>query len=495
MAEQEQIDLLKQGVDVWNAWRENNPAVVIDLSDTDLGGFDLSGVIFRYADLSAAYLCNTILIESDLSNATLVGATLRSAKLSYANLSDADLSDADIIGSHLAESKLIKANLTGSKIIGADLTSADLTNAELNSADLSYSDLTKANLFKANLSNASCVESKLINTDLCSSSLRGANLRAADLYEANLCGADLIQSVVLRTNFRHTNLTGICIQDWNINSETNFNDVVCDYIFLKWDQQERRPLNGNFGPGEFTALIGKTLETIDLIFVDGIDWQAFFQSIQQLRSQFGDQEIGIQAIEKKDGGAFVVRLEAPPEADKGAIESVQKELYNTQLQLREAHGELKVYREMSDVIKTLAGKPVETTQNFNAPVSNVTAHNEGEMNNEQITNQTTINAEKIENIHSGSGNINNYAVPEQQVLVEAVTEIQQHLQQLEQTNPTASESEQIQYVNIATKPEFKQRVVSAMQAGGEKALEEFVLENKYLKVIKATIKGWLTGKA
>jgi len=76
-------------------------------------------------------------------------------------------------------------------------------------------------------------------------------------------------------------------------------------------------------------------------------------------------------------------------------------------------------------------------------------------------------------------------------LAEAAEEIQQLLKQLEQTNPTATESEKVAYVNDETTPSFKRRVAGALQASGETAIDEFILENKYLKVVKSAIKGWL----
>jgi hypothetical protein len=76
-------------------------------------------------------------------------------------------------------------------------------------------------------------------------------------------------------------------------------------------------------------------------------------------------------------------------------------------------------------------------------------------------------------------------------LAEAAKEIQQLLNQLEQTNPTATELEKVAYVNDETTPSFKRRVAGALQASGETAIDEFILENKYLKVVKAAIKGWL----
>jgi hypothetical protein len=46
-------------------------------------------------------------------------------------------------------------------------------------------------------------------------------------------------------------------------------------------------------------------------------------------------------------------------------------------------------------------------------------------------------------------------------------------------------------VSAATNPEIKQRAIAALLQGGETVIEEFVLENKYLKVGKSILKGWL----
>ena len=80
---------------------------------------------------------------------------------------------------------------------------------------------------------------------------------------------------------------------------------------------------------------------------------------------------------------------------------------------------------------------------------------------------------------------------QKRTLAEAAKEIQQLIQQLEQTNPTATEAETIAYINDETKPSFKRRAISALQASGETAIDEFILESKYLKVAKAAIKGWV----
>jgi ABC-type transporter Mla subunit MlaD len=108
--------------------------------------------------------------------------------------------------------------------------------------------------------------------------------------------------------------------------------------------------------------------------------------------------------------------------------------------------------------------------------------------------QRNANNQFVDTAESGANltfNQNNYTSEPKKTLAEAAAEIQNLLKQLEQNNPTATESDQITHINGETSPNFKRRVASALQAGGETAIDEFILDNKYLKVVKAAIKGWL----
>ncbi len=89
-----------------------------------------------------------------------------------------------------------------------------------------------------------------------------------------------------------------------------------------------------------------------------------------------------------------------------------------------------------------------------------------------------------------SGDMNVYASEQKQTLAEAAEEIQKLLKQLESSNPSATEAEKIAYVNDETSLGFKRRVVGALLAGGETAIEEF-LDNPYVNVGKAVVKGWM----
>jgi uncharacterized protein YjbI with pentapeptide repeats len=185
MANDEHLAILKQGVEVWNKWRDENQYVRPDLSGADLSMANLS-----WADLS------------------------------WANLKGANLSMANLKGANLKGANLIWANL-----IGLDLSWAYLVGADLGAANLNMAYLT------------------------------GANLSGADLTIACLLGADL----------SGVNLTGSRIGDWHIHSGTILDKVICEYVYLDDEKTERRPINGNFAPGEFASLYKKIIENTDLI--------------------------------------------------------------------------------------------------------------------------------------------------------------------------------------------------------------------------------------
>ena len=76
MANEEHLKILKQGVEAWNRWREENPDVRPDLSRADLRAANLiaanlSGADLRAADLSAADLFGADLYETVLANVDL----------------------------------------------------------------------------------------------------------------------------------------------------------------------------------------------------------------------------------------------------------------------------------------------------------------------------------------------------------------------------------------------------------------------------------------
>ena len=178
MANQEHLDLLKQGVKTWNQWREEHLDIQLDIQP----------------DLSLANLDGAWLSEADLSHTNLSGAKLIYAHLSDTYLSGADLSSANLSGASLARARIRGANLSGAflkeaDLTGANLLGADLTGADLSSANLSGADLTNTNLSQANLSGAGLSTATLIRTNLTNANLTGCQIYGISVWSVQLEGA------------------------------------------------------------------------------------------------------------------------------------------------------------------------------------------------------------------------------------------------------------------------------------------------------------------
>jgi uncharacterized protein YjbI with pentapeptide repeats len=112
MANQQQLDLLKQGVaTTWNMWREEHPNTPINLNGVDLSEANLGEVNLAAADLSAADLREANLSDADLSGADLAGANLRGADLREAQLNGAMLEGALITTEQLSQAKVGRDSL------------------------------------------------------------------------------------------------------------------------------------------------------------------------------------------------------------------------------------------------------------------------------------------------------------------------------------------------------------------------------------------------
>jgi uncharacterized protein YjbI with pentapeptide repeats len=130
MANEEHVALLRQGVEVWNRWRDKNPDVGPDL---------------RKADLSYMYLR----LNKSSRTKLVVANRYRTTQISGANLSGTNLSGANLSGMDLSGVNLSEANLGMINLSWAVLKGANLSRTFLNWANLSWADLREANLSNA----------------------------------------------------------------------------------------------------------------------------------------------------------------------------------------------------------------------------------------------------------------------------------------------------------------------------------------------------------
>ena len=218
--------------------------------------------------------------------------------------------------------------------------------------------------------NANFQGANLIGADL-----RHANFNAADLSGANLQGAclewaSLTQAQAIGADFTNAKMTGACgLGTWNIDGSTVLDKIDCRWVYLLeqpkpgTDDRERRPSSGEFAPEEFTSLFRKVIDTVDLIFRNGIDWRAFTQSFQQIQVEHTDTHLEIQSIENKSNGIVVVKVRTSTGADKGTIHSQFMQFYQDEIAI--AHQQNKVLHKheqeiqfMREMINRLIERPV-----------------------------------------------------------------------------------------------------------------------------------------
>jgi hypothetical protein len=128
MADEALVNILRQGAEVWNQWRQDHPEEnKLDFSGTKLNGVSLVTAHLREADFSGV----------DFRGANLGLADLSGANLSEANLGMANLSMTDLSGANLSEANLGMANLSVTHLGGANFSHAQSGYTNFASLDLS----------------------------------------------------------------------------------------------------------------------------------------------------------------------------------------------------------------------------------------------------------------------------------------------------------------------------------------------------------------------
>ena len=307
------------------------------------------GTCFQGANLSYA----------DFSEAQLLYTDWRTAKTRYTHWKNAT----GLALSRWSENPLKQA--TTRQLLTTRQTHKNL---DLREANLAYTDLANLNLQAVNL--------------------RGANLFEANLQNADLRGANLTLVKALGTDLTGAILTGSCIEGWIINGQTNLDNVVCRFIYRQEGHhqsesrhqdksseestyQARNPSSGEFDPGDFTQLFQVVLDTVELIFRNGIDRDAIQGALSQVQSTI-DERIKFRGIEDKGNGFFKVALGVPEGVEKAAFHHEFEQLYQMHLQqlenryeaqLNSAQHQITHYQkttsELTQIVKQLTGRSIE----------------------------------------------------------------------------------------------------------------------------------------
>ncbi|GBO51948.1 hypothetical protein APA_3529 [Pseudanabaena sp. lw0831] len=221
-----------------------------------------------------------------------MGAILKNCSFTNARLYQTDWTHA-----HLKRCKL-SDNLANQKVRELCISRIGINE------DFSFSDLSVLNLIRVNLRAAI----------LAGANLNGTNLTQADLENTNLWNVQAIQ-----TDFSKANLSGACIENWAITSETIFTDTICSHIYLDSDRTERKPASGSFEQGDFEKLVIQFTKTLDFLFRNGIDAQAFDFALNNLIEDYEQMGLSLKGVDDLGDGDRLVRFNTVSDAPKAEM--------------------------------------------------------------------------------------------------------------------------------------------------------------------------------
>ena len=129
MADPEHLAKLKQGVKVWNGWREESPDISPNLKGADLQEGFLQRVSLNGADLSAADMRGSSTLLCHFQEARFAETRLDEIQMQGSDLSSAEFSDASLRQASLRECMLNGTRFTRCDLEGADLRKTMVTHA------------------------------------------------------------------------------------------------------------------------------------------------------------------------------------------------------------------------------------------------------------------------------------------------------------------------------------------------------------------------------
>ncbi|MBX9917531.1 MAG: pentapeptide repeat-containing protein [Nitrosomonas sp.] len=293
-------------------------------------------------------------------------------------------------GATLANTDFTEANLTAARFSGAHFQQPDFTHAKNLHLAWTYATLLERKPVRMLLTECTIDDRDFSNLNLRGLSFKGLNLSSCDFYHTDLSGvdfsgcdltdADLSEAMVLGTRFSNATMTGAIIDNWSMDKHTQFDGVICDYVFTKRNKDERNPPQGDFKPGEFSKLYQEIANTIDFIAHTPDELTALLRAIDSIKQQGGD--LVIQSLERKNE-SVVVRTQSDESIDKAAIYAevkaqTEKELLVLQQEKQLLLKKVEMQEQHTDTLKQLLNKAIESPKTMNdnsRHYSNITAHN------------------------------------------------------------------------------------------------------------------------
>ncbi|MBW4429619.1 MAG: pentapeptide repeat-containing protein [Nostoc desertorum CM1-VF14] len=311
------------------------------------------------------------------------------------------------------------AAIGGTSFLNADLADANFTKAILKGTNLRRANLTRTRWFQAKGLELANVENTYLQNpsvrqlvvtgrgnaqNFDRENLRGINLQSANLADASFIGADLSeanlqyadlsraklkQTQLDATDFTGANLTGAFIENWGITTNTKFDGVRCEYVYMRLPTIEnpdppRKPDNRQkvFAYGEFGDFIKPIFDYLELYHNQDVDPCAIAISFKHLAENHPDAKLEIVAMEKRGQDKFLLLAKTAATSDKSKLSTEYFDTYNDIKGLTEQ--EIKIFcgekddriRSLETMVMTALQSPQFDAQSFqrDIPILRPPAH-------------------------------------------------------------------------------------------------------------------------
>lgn len=227
------VELLLEGVNAWNEYRDSEPDFWPDLSGLDVHDFfekrkdidkrdliDLTGANFEYAILRGTSFRNIRFDESSFIGADLRCSEWYNIEAAGLNFRDADLRNAKISAANLKCTDFSSANTTGLKLEFVDLSGANLREADLSGNSFWGSDLSGADLSRAHVCRSSFTRANLT----------GANLNSVRLWRASIFRREDVDAIAAVGN----------LKERTIHDVASLLEAISDVLSLKHNKLNLR---------------------------------------------------------------------------------------------------------------------------------------------------------------------------------------------------------------------------------------------------------------
>jgi uncharacterized protein YjbI with pentapeptide repeats len=287
------VDLIIQGPQVWNRWRQENPSIIpvisnLEMTSASLSEFDFSNVQFPNAritgstfdevNFSNARFLDSRITQSSFTDTTIDGATFVDTQVVKSDFSGIDLSGSKWRDTQIVESTFLATELNASrfndvKIVDSSFEKAHLEESVFHDTEISGvsfrgSDLQRTHFHfakldkkvqfqEANLREIEFHDSELPNVDFSYLKMRKANFTRTSLVNSKFTNAELASAVFDQVNLENANLKRAQLkntvfragtEEWGLNS-ADFSEADLRYARI----QESSLVNANF----FSANLSK----------------------------------------------------------------------------------------------------------------------------------------------------------------------------------------------------------------------------------------------